>query len=445
MIKIKQNIERLPAFLGIEIDFNNVSSVGFTNDSKIDTFARSKGAGRGCSPTICLLDENAFYTTAAIVDGIVSSVQPSLARTGGQLFIVSTPNGSVPGTEGYYYYTQVKQLQDCGGKTNDSILYDISWWEIPDGYGIKPEKGYNKEVEGYIKRDYFNRPDVKREAELFFSQIVKKWDQNDWLKYQRQTTGEVKFRQEILKDFIIVGDTVFSNAVLEKVRSKILTPEINFLGNRPLRDLWIWKQPQEGHRYGIGVDVAKGSGNDSSAIEVIDVNTYEQVAEYIGKCTTYDLAEYIYRIAEYYNNAYVIIECNSIGEAVFNELYFHKNYPNLFRQKKAIKNGGEMWTGWMTTVKSRELVTSKFIDYYYDEDLWQQYQPHSERLMAQMSTWVYKNGRPDHQSNSSHDDALLAMAIVLYNRDKCSMSSTDIPTFFGEDGYAYSGTYTFYF
>ena len=109
---------------------------------------------------------------------------------------------------------------------------------------------------------------------------------------------------------------------------------MDMLQDRPLKNLWIWKLPEEGHKYGLGIDISKGSGNDSSCIQVIDVNTYEQVAEYLGICTTHDLSKYAYDIANYYNCGYIILECNSIGEAVFNELYYNLNYPNMFKQKK---------------------------------------------------------------------------------------------------------------
>ena len=117
------------------------------------------------------------------------------------------------------------------------------------------------------------------------------------------------------------------------------------------------------------------------------------------------MAHYAYRIGEYYNWAYGIIECNSIGEATFMELYYNLNYPNLFKQKKN-KNGVEVMTGWMTTVKSRELITNKFIDFYYDDSMWKYYKPYSERLLDQMKYWVWKGGRPDHSGNA-HDDNVM--------------------------------------
>ena len=435
--KIKLNIPNIPTWFGLKLLKNNAKGIAFNNKTKIDTFARSKSAGRGTSPTMVILDEAAFYLTNSIIEGIVSSVMPSLSRTGGQLFVVSTPNGSAEGSEGYWYYKQVSQLMDCGGVDGLSKLYDIAWWEVLDYPGITPYKGYNEKVQEYIKRDYFNNPSVKKEANDFFMPIAKNhWKDNAWLKYQMDTSGKVKYLQEILQNFVVTGNTVFSDEILERVGNKVKLPLItDKLDKRPLKGLWIWKLPIPDHKYILAVDVAKGSGDDSSSIQVVDMSTYEQVAEYVGKCTTLDCAHYAYMIGEYYNFAYSIIESNSIGEAVFTVMYYDLNYPNLFKQKKS-KNGVEVMTGWITNMKSRELITNKFIDYYYNDDMWEAYTPRSSRLLTQMKTWVWKNGRPDHASNSVHDDAIMSMAIALYNIAdgiKKIRKDDDI-LFFGENG-----------
>ena len=413
--KIKLNIPNIPEWFGLKIVKNNAKGVAFSNRTKIDAFARSKSAGRGCSPTACVLDECGFYLTNSIIEGIVSSVMPSLSRTGGRCFCISTPNGSAEGSEGYWYYKQVKDLQDAGGHDKLSILYDISWWEVLDYPGITPYKGFNDKVKGYIARDYFHHPEVKKEANNFFMPLARDhWKDNDWLSFQMNSSGKVKYLQEILQNFVVTGNTVFSDEILDQVQEKASYPiEEDMLNHKPMKGLWIWKQPELEHKYIIGIDVCKGSSDDSSCIQVVDMHTYEQVAEYAGKCTTMDLAHYAFRLGEYYNWAYLIVESNSVGEATFGELYYNLNYPNLFKQKKN-KQGTEVMTGWITSPKSRELITNKFIDFYYDEEMWKHYHPHSERLLSQMKFWIWKGGRPDH-SGAAHDDNIMAMAIALYN------------------------------
>ena len=432
--KVKTNLDNIPEWFGLKVIKNNVKSVEFSNKTKIDSFSRSKSAGRGTSPTMVILDEAAFYLTNSIIEGIVSSVMPSLSRTGGQLFVVSTPNGSAEGSEGYWYYNQVRQLQEAGGHDGPAVLYDVAWWEILDYPGITPYKGYNGKVQTYIDRDYFNHPEVKKEAYTYFDPIAKDhWKENAWLSYQMSTAGKVKYMQEILQNFVVTGNTVFSDEIIDAVTARTKVPiEQDMLDHKPLKGLWIWKQPLSDHKYITAVDVSRGSGDDSSCIQVIDMYTYEQVAEYVGKCTTMDLAHYAYKIGEYYNWSYMIVESNSIGEATFAELYYNLNYPNLYKQKK-----GDVTIGWSTNVKTRELITSKFIDFYYDAELFKTYKPYSERLLSQMKYWVWKGGRPDHSGNA-HDDCILAMAIALYNIAEGikSIRNKDDAFFFDENGNA---------
>lgn len=417
--KIKDNFKNIPFWLGVKDVINNQKGCKFNNKSKIDTFARSKSAGRGTSPTILLLDEFAFYQTKGIAEGIVSSVVPSAAKTGAPIFIVSTPNGTTG--EGQLYYEQVQELKNCGGydPMTEAVLYDVQWWMCPDYPTITPHKGYNDKLKYFEDRDYWNNPAVKKEAEEFFKPIAEKPKENPWLAYQFKTSGEVKYRQEILQDFVVMGNSVFSRTVLEKVQEKVLNPtKEGDLGTRNWKGLWYWVMPEKGHRYGVGMDVAKGTADDSTSIQVIDVDSGEQVAEYLGRVSTKEASRLVYDLAKFYNHAYVYVECNSIGEAVFNELYYNYNYENMYKMKKINKHDKTMvWTGWMTTVKSREMITDCFIDYMSDDDYWPMFHPHSQRLVDQMKTWVWAGGRPDH-TEGSHDDDIMAMAILLYNIPK---------------------------
>ena len=101
------------------------------------------------------------------------------------------------------------------------------------------------------------------------------------------------------------------------------------------------------------------------------------------------LGRFVKIIAKYYNEGFVIIECNSIGEAVFNEVYYHDTEPyiNVYKQKK-VKNGVTRMTGWITDVKSRKLITNEFIDWFSVDDLFDQLKVYSNRLYLEMTTWI---------------------------------------------------------
>jgi len=418
--KIKDNLETLPPFVEVKIDVNNVKSLKFSNGSIVDAFARSKTAGRGTSPSCVVLDEAAFFSTDTIIQGIVASVQASLAKTGGQLLAISTSNGCIPGSEGYWYYTQVKQLEEVGGISEDktSALFSIDWWTVPDDPDIFPHKGYNDKLADFEKRDYFNNREVYLEARKFFSPIETNWKQNDWLRFQYQTLGDVLYRQEILRDFVIMGNSVFSNEIMEKVKLKIKEPITkNFINGRPLKDFWVWKEPEPKKRYIVASDPSSGTSADFSAIQVLDIENYEQVAEYVGKCTVQDLACHLKNIGRYYNNAYLVVESNSIGEAVFSNLWYSDDpYTNLFKQEKS-RNGVTRFTGWITDVKSRQLITNNLVDFFYVDELFETLKIYSERVVGQMSTWINTDRGFDH-IKGGHDDAVMALALALYNRSK---------------------------
>lgn len=422
--KIKDNLETLPDFIGVSIEVNNVKALKFSNGSVIDAFARSKTAGRGTSPSLVILDECAFFSTNTIIQGIVSSVQASLSKTGGSLICISTPNGSVPESEGYWYYKQVHELEEEGGETRDGTakLFNIDWWAVPDDPTIFPHKGYNTELANFERRDYFNDRSVYFEARKFFTPIEQKWKENNWLRHQYQTLGDVLFRQEVLRDFVIMGNSVFSNEIMEKIKMKVREPITkNLIAGRPLKDFWVWKEPEPKKRYIIGGDVASGTSGDFSSIQVIDVENYEQVAEYISKCTIQDLAHHLKLVGRYYNNAYVVLESNSIGEGVFSNLYYSDDpYNNLFKQEKS-RNGISRFTGWITDVKTRQLITNNFIDFFYVDELFNTIKIYSERLVGQMTTWINTERGPDH-IRGGHDDAIMAFCIALFNRSKATES-----------------------
>ena len=423
--KIFATLNNLPDWMKTPIKYQNQQRITFDHGSSTSTIlseSQSENAGRGDSLSVLILDEVAFYQSDKMVRGIVASAQPTLNKTGGQLVLISTPNG-VSG-KGGYYYEQVVAARS--GMDKSAKYLEIDWWEVPDDLRIQgPKKGYNDILDNAIKEGYYYKKNVKAKFQEYFKPIERdRYMDNDWLKAAFNDLGATTYRQEILHDFIVGGDKVFSEEILTNVEEGIQEPKFkDKLGNSEYEGLWIWKKPIPGHRYILGADISTGTGSDYSSIEIIDVEEYEQVAEYKGFMSTPNFSRFLKKIALYYNEAYVVIECNSIGEAVFNGVYYSENdpYNNVYKQKKT-KNGITRMTGWTTDVKTRKLITNDFIDWITVPELFDTIKIYSQRLWLELTTWIWAAGnKPDH-SDGSHDDSIIAFALAMYNRSKAVMS-----------------------
>lgn len=420
--KMKVTLDLLPLFLQQKVVSDNMSSIRFINESEIKSEARSPNAGRSSTLSLLVMDEAAFYGSEHMARSIVASAMPTLTRTGGSLILISTPNGMFG--EGQYYFEQVQQGQ-MEGSTKSSKLLEVDWYEVPDMEGIYPQKGYNHILNAYIEKGYFHNHQLRQELKAIFKPIQENWKENPWLKAQYDVLGEAKFRQEILHDFVAMGSAVFNNEVLVKVSSRVKEPVIkNVLGNSMIEGLWIWRNPVPNHRYILAADVATGTSNDFSTTQVLDAADYEQVAEYHGHISTPNFGNLIKKVANYYNQAYVVVESNSIGEAVFNSLYYdeYEPYNNVFKQEKT-KNNITRMTGWITDTKTRKLIVNEIIDWMTVDDLFNTLKIYSSRLYTELTTWIWNAGKAEHQE-SSHDDLIIAFALCLYLRNKATSSGS---------------------
>lgn len=430
--KMKITLNALPPFLRVPITTENKTRITFANGSQITSEPASETAGRGDSLSFVVLDEVAFYRTDSLTRKIAASVISTLSRTGGGLILISTPNSTV--ASGAYYYEQIVQLQ-ISGNTPTEKLIEVNWYEVPDIDGVRPYRGYNHILNDFIKQDYYNNPVSKRKMVEYFKPIEENWKDNEWLNSLHKKLGDAIFRQEVFHDFVIMGNSVFSSEKIKQVNMRFKEPlrKNTYPNGEEVNGLWIWKLPEKKHKYLIGCDISTGTGKDSSSMQVFDVLEYEQVAEFKGFISTVDFPSIIKKVAKLYNNAFTVIECNSIGEAVFNGVYYDQKDPyyNVFKIK-INKNGVQRFSGWYTDSKTRPLITNEFIDWINVDDRWERLKVYSSRLAQEMTTWIWTTGgRADHIAGGK-DDCIMAMALCLYHRNAAETSGDSFIV--GEDG-----------
>ena len=147
-----------------------------------------------------------------------------------------------------------------------------------------------------------------------------------WKEETIRNTSEEQFRQEFETEFIGSSATLVSGA---KLRSLAF--------HNPLSSeegLDIYEQPQKGHLYICTVDCAEGVEQDYSSINVIDVSEvpYRQVAKYRNnKLPLLFFPTVIYSLATRYNESFVLIETNNIGQQVVDIMHYELEYENIYK------------------------------------------------------------------------------------------------------------------
>ena len=410
--KIRAFVAQWPSWVGTGFsnDKNSQRHYKLVNGSEVKAVATSKDALRGFTPTILVFDEAAFIEA----DGDFWAACMASLSTGGKVIVVSTPNGYDP----IYYEIYDQSLKGM----NDFKISEMFWYRDPryskDLYLVpvddlihyllnKDEFDQSKNISfAHINpydRDYdelqhfFNQG--YRPCSSWYESMVKK------LKYDKR-----KINQELNCEFLGSGDNVFDNKQLEEIKNNSLQePVSKLMGN----SLWIWKEPIAGHKYIMGVDVSRGDSEDFSSIQIIDFDEREQVLEYVGKIPPDTLAEVAYKWGMMYSTFVVVDITGGMGittvrkmqELGFKSLYVEGTDP--FNIWAVNKTSVEKIPGLNFNNKRVQIIAA------FEEWVRHKFKIRSVRLYNEMNTFVYINGRPDHQKGQ-HDDLIMGISMAIY-------------------------------
>jgi hypothetical protein len=407
--KVRHFLDQWPEWMnvGFSPDKNSESRFRLNNGSEVKAVATSADALRGFTPTVLVFDEAAYIEAG---DDFWAASMASLS-TGGKIILISTPNGYDP----IYYGVYDQALRGI----NDFHITDLRWFKDPRytkdlrwvkcsdicHYMLNREQYNDDEV---ILNDF----DMDSYQELeeqgykpfssWFESMSKKF------KYDRR-----KIAQELECDFLGSGDGVIPGDVQENIaKNMIRQPKEKYMQGT----FWQWKEPIHGHRYIMGVDVSRGDSEDFSAINIIDFDEREQVVEYIGKIPPDDLANIAYKWGILYDCFIVIDITGGMGVATSRKLQ-ELNYKNLYIEGVNTKNiwdynakAMEKIPGLNFNNKRTQIVAA------FEEQLRKGFAVRSSRLLNELNTFVYMNGRPDHMKGA-HDDAIMSLSMALYAAD----------------------------
>ena len=232
------------------------------------------------------------FVNPGIAQEFWTSISPTLA-TGGRAIITSTPN-------------------------SDEDVFAQIWRESQNKYD---EHGNEQEV-----------------GQNGFHGFTASWDEHpdrdeQWKQEELGRIGEERFRREYGCEFLVFDETLVNSIVLSTLEG--IQPIVNMGQTR-----WYKKMdPQK--TYVVSLDPAMGTGGDNAAIQVVELPTFEQVAEWKHNTTAIpqqirilrDICTHIKEETQSTgSNIYWSVENNTIGESallVIND-FGEENIPGMF-------------------------------------------------------------------------------------------------------------------
>jgi hypothetical protein len=336
--------------------------------------AAGPNAGRGLTIRNLHCSEVAMWSRdgAEALVSLRAAVPPD-----GQVVLESTPNGA-----GGVFYQEWQSAAETG-----FVQHFLPWWV---------EKGYRREGVA-----------LHNETEEELRLMVEHGVQEEQLVFRRELRANLrgKAKQEYAENpeecFLLSGECVFD---AEQITARLLECEAGGVyqrrdGGREL----IWLPPRPKAKYVIGVDTAGGGSNgDYSCAQVIDREAGMQCAELHGHFLPHETAERVARLAEEYNEAYVVIERNNHGHAVHEAI--RKLYSNLYESHHP--------KGWQTNVSTKPQAVEHLGELLRKQpELFR-----SLRFLRECRTFLRQADGSSSAAAGAHDDTVMAMAIAQFVR-----------------------------
>ncbi|MBI2405331.1 hypothetical protein HYV22_04135 [Candidatus Gottesmanbacteria bacterium] len=367
--------------------------------SKIVIATASKvRVGRGLTLHCFHGSEVAFWENATELMNAAMQAIPDNPNT--MVFLESTANGL--GGDGEYFYNLV---QDALAKKTDFELIFLPWYLMPE-YSLSFDFNEEKTRFETTLTDY--EKSIQRRYDLTLEQL--NWRRSA---VKNKCGGDTdKFKQEypitIEEAFIASSRSVIPKESVEAQRKYIREPV------QELDGVLYYAYIKSDHYYSLGADPAEGVGQDDSAFTVMDRMTGREVAHFASNQIPPDLfAKKIMKIAEYFNNAIVVLEVNNHGLAVLNEL-IRLGYMMIFRERYFDKaaNDWKRRLGWKTTAVTKPLMVDEFVKALREEDIGMS----SATTVGQMLTFVHTDDAGKHSmgaESGQKDDCLISAMLAL--------------------------------
>jgi hypothetical protein len=372
MSRIRYAYELCPDIIRCGVTSYNKQSIEFDNGSRIVAQTTTENTGRGMSLSLLYADEFAFVPPN-IASEFWTSISPTLA-TGGKAIITSTPN------------SDEDQFAQIWKEANRKFDEEDTTTDV-GANGFFPFKAHWSE---HPERD---------EA---------------WANTERSRIGEERFRREHECEFLVFDETLISSIILSDIH-----------GTEPILRMgqvrW-YKKIDTKCTYIVALDPSLGTGGDPSAIQVLELPSFIQVAEWHHNLTPVQgQARMLRDICKYITDEcaskgsqptlYYSVENNNIGEAALVSIaeLGEETIPGLFLSEP-VKRGHvrRFRKGFNTTHNSKISACSKLKQLIETKRL----KLSSKSLISELKTFVAK-GMSFEAKVGQHDDLVSGLLLAL--------------------------------
>jgi hypothetical protein len=377
MNRYRFGYENLPDFIRAGVYSYNRNTIEYDNGARIQATTTTENTGRGKSLSLIYCDEFAFVQPPEKAKEFWTALSPTLS-TGGKCIITSTPN-------------------------SDEDQFAMIWTEANkrfDEYGNEQELGTN----GFHS---------------FFAHWSEHPDRDEaWAAVERSKIGAERFRREFDCEFLIFDETLINAVKLTEIKG--IEPIMTMGQTRWYKDI----DPRS--TYLIALDPSLGTGGDYGAIQVYEMPSMEQVAEWHHNLTPIqNQVKHLREICKYINDRgiekggapqiYYSVENNTLGEAaliVISDLG-EENFHGLFLSEPIRKGHIRKFRkGFNTTHRSKITACSQL------KNLLETYKMkiNSKALISELKTFV-AHGIGFGAKSGEHDDLVSSTLLIIRMAD----------------------------
>lgn len=287
-------------------------TLSFTNGSRAVSLPTN--AGQSYTGTLCILDEfDKLEGAKTSQDKLLAAVKPTVDASG-RLVVISTAEKSKPDST----FKRIFRAGDAGGYKCLFYPWSIRPGRSPEWY--EQQKSEYLATHGSLDLLWQEYPATSEEALASNSQdkrILPQWLAQCFAPLPLLTLSELHHLE---------------------------------LGMPALPQLRVYRLPERGKRYVIGVDLAEGlPASDDTAFDILDRDSREQMASFAAKVTPAVTGGLIASVGRWYNRAEVLAERNNHGHEFLGWLAL--NASDVF-----VLAGHDGRPGWLTSTATKPIL-----------------------------------------------------------------------------------------